>query len=293
MLRALLAQPHFVFGPGYLRAVNRSPDRAIRHALLEAALSRMPPERAKFTRATAETCLAALVALGREDELAQRRKALTPLLSQEAVLYYDRREAVGRNPAASFSTVWCLGLSRTGTTSLHQFLQRSGMLAAHFMNPIAFRLIDRADTRIFDVVSDTSAVHLARLHAMPPTARIIFQTRDFKSWRASFLRHFNGLFGMENADFGAMKALFHSGAAFGWGKQWFDIHEEIYFRFDTLRQAYDAHGRWVAQLVGERPDGVLTLDLDDADKGGKVARFLDIAPGLPFPRANAGRDGAR
>jgi hypothetical protein len=289
-LDGMLAAPSLVFGPAFCRAVNRTPDPARRRELLERIALRMSRKTGAFSAAGTETYLAVLAALGREDDLARIRVELAPLLSSDAATYYDRRDAVRRDAQLSYSQVWCLGLSRTGTTSLHQYLCKAGILSAHFLNPFEHRLIDRTDARVFDAVSDTSAVHIARRHGIPTGVRIIFQSREFRTWRPSFLRHFNALFATEDADFAALKDMFHSREIFAWGEPWCEIHEDLYFRHNTLKQAFEAHRDWIVGVAVNSEGRFLTLELEEQKKSEKLAQFLGIEPGIQFPRLNVGHD---
>src|SRR5207248_10044358 len=168
----------------------------------------------------------------RFDKLEEYYAATRSRLSKKAVSYYGRLVAIIRHPERTFNKVWCVGLSKTGTTSLHRYLHSAGMMGGHFHNPFTGDLMDLLDTRILDAVSDSSAAYFARIAGVTPNSNLIFTSRNFATWENSFVHHFSRELGGTVPDFNQMKRRFYSGDKFALGGNWFSMHQDIYFRFD-------------------------------------------------------------
>ncbi len=173
--------------------------------------------------------------------------------------------------------VFCIGLSKTGTTSLTAALQRLGYRAKHF--PI--RMIrysdgvlsfDRSVAARYDALSDLPVARFYKeLDALFPDACFILTIRQLDDWLDSCRRHF-------------------------WPGQivtadtWFNrLHRDMYGAIDydreRFREAYRRHVDDVHTYFDGRDDDLLEFNVVDGDRWKKLCRFLGReVPDAPFPK---------
>ena len=184
---------------------------------------------------------------------------------------------------------WCVGLSKTGTTSFHIFCGELGLASAHWINPVLGTLITIEDGDLFDVISDTTATYLARLHGVPTGRKVIVTTRDRESWSRSFMQHFRHVLASPDASFEKLREIASDGENLGWGKTWHDIHHELHFRFRDLVESYDFHHEWLRGLRRDLGDLYLEVPLDEGAeaKAHAIQRFLGETAGrATYPHVN-------
>ena len=205
-----------------------------------------------------------------------------------AAAEFFRRALQKREGLGTFNSVWAVGLSKTGTTSLHDFCRGHGLLSAHFLNPVLGTLLTAEDAEIFDVVSDTTIAALAREKGVPEGRKIILTKRDQAAWARSFLAHFQKVLNAPDATFEGMKALLETRPLLPFGDKWRDIHHELYFRFRTLEEAYGWHEQWAGGLsTASRALLALPVEMPDDEKAERLGRFLGLATGdVAYPRSN-------
>lgn len=95
------------------------------------------------------------------------------------------------------SKIFCLGLSRTATTSLHVALLALGMSSIHYPGQRALAWLygdySPRTTQRFQAFSNVpTPVFFRRLHETHPTAKFIYTRRDPQKWLDSCERHFQG-----------------------------------------------------------------------------------------------------
>jgi hypothetical protein len=166
--------------------------------------------------------------------------------------------------------VYCLGLSKTGTTSLHLALTQLGLRSLH--NVTRSRELVRCVLQErplpgwhagFDAFSDGPLYRAAeRLHDLDPSARFLIVRRDLDAWINSRIVH----------------VLYNSVCRQG---RWRGINIPAWRREHAAAEAI------YARLAG-RPR-VLELDLAARDGWNKLCPFLNHPiPDAPFPTANSG-----
>ncbi len=269
--------------PDIVKYVNMCADPAIARTFLQNILTRHPP--VNVNKDSACAIYAVLRSLGRNDDIIADYGRTRHLFPKQHKIYFDRLVLRSDESKKLKPRIWCLGLSRTGTTSLHHYLSQSHLMSAHWVSSSSQNLIDIIDTQIYDAVSDTSAVYLARKFGIDEGSTVIATTRSFDSWECSFIQHFKRDLDTQTANFEDMKSIFYSGEQFSYGGRWFDIHHELYFRFATLREAYHEHQDWLKSLAEE--NRLLFVDLDDNEKGLKMSRFLGLEGQKAFPKLNS------
>lgn len=173
--------------------------------------------------------------------------------------------------------VFCIGLSKTGTTSLTAALTILGYHAKHF--PI--RMIryhdgvlsfDRSLAARYDALSDLPVARFYKeLDASFPHSRFILTTRQIDDWLDSCRRHF-------------------------WPGQlikadtWFNrLHRDMYDVIDYdeahFRAAYIRHTNDVHTYFEGRENDLLEFSVTDGDSWEKLCSFLGMErPNVPFPK---------
>ncbi len=233
-----------------------------------------------------QTLLAIAVVQQRTDDFLALHDEHGARLTGGAADYFSRLAAHLRHGTV-WPTVWGIGLSKTGTTSLHHFAGLAGRLSAHWINPYLGRMVDETDMQIFDIVSDISVPYFARRSGVRPGRRLISTERDFASWQRSLFKHYALVRGPADPSFDSLRAMAADGVPFMFDPLNTEVHHEVYFRFSTLREAFDYQCRWVDRLAAAPGSPVLRLPLDSPCKAGLVADFLGLGGRIPaYPRSN-------
>jgi hypothetical protein len=166
--------------------------------------------------------------------------------------------------------VFGVGLSRTGTTSLHLALCRLGYRSIHY--PPLHQLSDLL--RDYDAAVDTSvACSFRELDMLYPGSRFILTVRDFRSWLESTERFFA-----------------RSPPTEEWKRE---VRLRTYGVLEWDRRAflnaYHRHVEAVLEYFADRSGQLLVLDICAGEGWRALCDFLGTpVPALPFPHANTG-----
>ncbi len=268
--------------------INIYPNAGRRQELLARFRALMDPSAPDYKAEAMSVYLAVTHLLGRHDDFETLYDSYLDRLPVPSRRFFDRMRAAARG-APPVNRAWGIGLSKTGTTSLHEFCARAGLASAHWLNPILITLLDRRDGDLFDFICDSTVTALARRDGVPPGRKVIATTRNYASWSRSFMLHFQQTFGAPGISFEAMQDILYGKAMTAWGRQWHEIHHELYFRFRSLAESYDYHHEWLRTLARERGDDYLELPIEapNAEKVAVVRRVLGIEGGpVDYPHAN-------
>lgn len=185
-----------------------------------------------------------------------------------------------------------IGLSRTGTSSLHEALGLLGIrsghyrpddgVAAYLQGGASFRLAEWLD---YEAVCDVPVCALyPELDAACPGSRFILTTRPLESWLASCRRHW------------ARQEVFHTlhrpPAKSDLWSQWQALsRQRVYGRQDfdeaAFAAVFSAHHEAVLRYFAGRGQDLLVLDLSQPLEWEALCAFLGKAiPPTPFPWAN-------
>lgn len=172
--------------------------------------------------------------------------------------------------------VFCIGLSKTATTSLTEALKMLGLDAVHWhATKHAFRYTDHGiaiDWPLFDRHDAFADTPIARIYPeldrRYPGARFILTLRDPERWLRSFADQFAG------------------GGLDPFSAQ---LHRDLYGtdRFDAslCRAAFARHTEQARAHFATRPEALLEMDIGAGDGWGPLCAFLDLPqPHQPFPR---------
>lgn len=176
--------------------------------------------------------------------------------------------------------VFGLGLSRTGTPSLHAALVLMGLSAIHY--PLSYRNLalhwldgdfSPAHTEPFRCYSDLPTPCFFReLDDSHPGSKFVLTVRDAAAWAGSIERQYARPLppSPKNPIRHRMRALAYGGIEFERGR---------------YLDAYRRHNDFVRDYFAARPDALLVLDLSrDADAWQRLAGFLDRpVPPRAFP----------
>lgn len=273
-----------------LHSVHSCPNPAVRERFLDQLRQYLEARLPELSPSDASALLAILHAMKRQTECLEIYEQVQLRLPKNSSLFFGR--LLGMDPEwAGTKSVWCLGMSKTGTTSLHHYAERLGFFSGHFFNTITGELLNGTDAALFDIASDSSLLFHAVRNGIDPNRRILVTTRESESWQRSALIHFAREVRAPAQTFEAIRETFYNGQAFPFGQGWFDVHEELYFRHESLEMAYEYHCDWIATLEKRLIAPILRLPLEFDNKAELLSHFLgENLPVLDYPHTNPGAD---
>jgi tetratricopeptide (TPR) repeat protein len=174
-----------------------------------------------------------------------------------------------REARRSDGKIFGIGLSRTGTTSLHWALGMLGFRSIHY--PPADRLSDYLHN--YDAATDTPvACNFRELDDACLGSRFILTVRDSNSWISSAERFF--LERPEPRDRWERAVRIKTYGALQWDR-------------DLFMHAYHRHIADVADYFRNRPNALLIMNIVAGEGWNVLCPFLGIAmQDVPFPHAN-------
>ncbi len=214
-------------------------------------------------------------------ELAERYP-FNPRVRQFGVL--ADRWAQGPDGSAP-AKVFVIGLSRTGTTSLHEALQVLGYSSLHWASALTGALPDDVDIALHDAFGDINiSAQFAQLAARFSDSRFILTDRELGSWTRSVSTHYERFCGVL-----APHELRNSEHAGHFGGRAGVIHDALYSRHSSWEEAYVAHQQRVDAVFADQPSRLLRMTLANGNGWPELANFLDrTVPDVKFPHSNAG-----
>lgn len=199
---------------------------------------------------------------------------------------FDRDHLVEVKPIPA--RIFGVGLSKTGTVSLHQALKLLGYDSWHWSSAHAAKSIwqeMKSEGRSqslerYEALTDLPIPILYReLDVAYPGSKFILTLRNEEKWLESIRRHF---------------LPEHNPWRSGWDSDPFShrVHHLTYGRTDFDPEAflarYRQHNAEVQEYFKHRPNDLVLLHLDKKHGWGKLCHFLDrIEPDVPFPHENA------
>jgi len=182
--------------------------------------------------------------------------------------------------------VFVIGLSRTGTTSVHQALVELGYEGIHWVNPLTGRLPGEVDLQLFDAFSDINiSAWFETLAERYPAARFVWTQRSPESWVRSVSTHYEERNGVRHP--GELRNRQHAGHFEGQSGQ---IHESLYASHSSWADAHTAFSSRVERYFDAVSDErLLRLSVADGEGWEPLCHFLGRpVPDSGFPHANAG-----
>lgn len=181
--------------------------------------------------------------------------------------------------------IFGLGLSKTGTSSLAEALNRLGVRTIHYPSDAStFECLGNGRYRLPILEEYQGAVDIpiapfyAQLDAEYPGSRFVLTVRERESWLRSVELHWK-----------LMMDWWHRYPDFKRFQEF--ISERVYgsVEFDRERflQAYETHRRDVEHYFRDRPADLVVLDICGGEGWEALCPFLGVEiPSIPFPHAN-------
>jgi hypothetical protein len=192
-----------------------------------------------------------------------------------------------RFPDLGAPKVFGIGLSKTGTSSLGQALDRLGFLQAHFYNTFSMNILSDDDFALFDAATDTPvSTRFETLYHLYPNARFVLTERPYDSWERSLRGHFEKWFG--SSSFPDLAARLVSGES-GLRRDGFAlVHGSLYYSHPDPKAAYEAHRSRVEGFFADKPaNKLLRHNVFAGDGWPELCGFLGLpTPAAPYPWVN-------
>jgi hypothetical protein len=165
--------------------------------------------------------------------------------------------------------IFGLGLSKTGTTSLHHALKRLGLKSVHYPHKKEIFVGDFSWMDDYDAVSDIPvAPYYPQLDKIYPGSKFILTVRAVDQWLQSMERWWN------RPDRASEYMIRMRIAVYG-------VHA---FHADRLRYVYEKHVNDATEYFRNRPRDLLVLDICAGEGWEQLCPFLDRSPpGGNFP----------
>lgn len=229
------------------------------------------------------------------------------IYDEETVLYAKPPEPALRSPVAAEpkNKVFCLGFSKTGTTSMEQALDilDYDVCRGHWNSPHTYYLLalyvnrDFKEilrlTRYWDAFADgpwggTDLYH--QLLETYPNAKYILTERDPEAWYASFEK----LMTMFDVDPETALESYHASGMYGSGYYFESIFgvKALAGNKKKIIDTYVSYNNAVKEQFRRLGKELLVLDLaKENDAWGKICAHLgQPVPAAPFPHENRARD---
>ena len=164
--------------------------------------------------------------------------------------------------------IYCIGLSRTGTTSFSDYMKMLGYNILHYPN----------ETQLFggfgDGASDIPVVlHYKKLDKMFPNSKFIYTVRD--NWIDAVEPYFLRKKGRVNQASSQLEIRRK-------------VYGDIDWNRDTYAEAYERHDTDVRNYFSDRPNDFLELNIIGGDSTSKLTDFLGIETNYrTFPKSNS------
>lgn len=267
-------------------------ERGSRGALWEMLLGRVRAEwqSDEDSLAACELELCLMLALGRQSDFCTRVDAAGTDIDRMPARFFLRRirERLARPRREIFlePKIFGIGLTKTGTTSLHEALMLLGIDSAHWTNPLTHEMLSDSDIFMCGAAADICiSQDFEKLYYLYPNARFIWTRRPFETWQASFQRH-HARYNWART-FDEVRAYYeHQDSHFGISSA--AAHFELYLNADNLAEAYQAYEMRVRSFFADkRPSCLLELDVTSGQGWPELCAFLGVpVPDRPFPSAN-------
>lgn len=194
------------------------------------------------------------------------------------------RRAAVEYPDFDAPKIFCIGLSKTATSSLDEALRTLGLRTVHWLNRYTETLLSESDFFLFDGFSDiVVSWRFEHLYTTFPNARFIYTTRDTADWVRSITAHYGRLHGISMP-----RELARSGF-----RERFDgaagmAEMNLYARHDSWEEAYAGFDRRVRHFFADKPPETwLEMAICGGDGWEKLCAFLGTpVPDRPFPSTN-------
>ena len=173
-----------------------------------------------------------------------------------------------------------IGLSKTGTTSLHRALLELGFKAKDFPSvryiPHFLLWLKKRELEQYNAFTDISFLpFVKRLDQQFPGSKFILTVRDKESWLESCRKYPRYSIPTKQLPWKIVKL-----------RQL--VYGSVQFDEQKWGDAFDRHHEWVANYFKDRQEDLLRINIIDGEGWEKLCGFLDLSiPDTPFPVRNS------
>lgn len=187
--------------------------------------------------------------------------------------------------ASKSQKIFCIGLNKTGTTSLHLAFKKLGYKSVHFRTKQGLNIkdviannykngkpiLDQIDH--FDAYSDwnhpTTNFLYKEFDKAYPNSKFILNTRAMDDWIESRTKHVKRLKNLETL------------------QQQHPGHPWYHMDIEAWKKEYDVVHKDILDYFKTRPNDLLVFNLTEGDEWQKLCTFLDAPiPNTKFPKSN-------
>ncbi|MBI3903485.1 MAG: hypothetical protein HY306_11205 [Nitrosomonadales bacterium] len=221
--------------------------------------------------------------------LVSQTRGMDPAAHEELDLMQQMAARLEAHQASGAATakIFCIGLSKTATTSLNKALGLLGYLSAHWANPITGKLLDDEDIPLFDSLGDTPVSYrFEELYHSYPNARFIYSQRDPAPWEKSVTKHYAASHRDRQAqNFATLSRFNHHAQEISYGERARRLNNCVYFNDRSFVDAYRNFDRRVRRFFEDKPASCfLEVDIFSGDGWNMLCPFLEKPiPDTPFP----------
>lgn len=186
--------------------------------------------------------------------------------------------------------VFCIGLNKTGTTSLEKFMELHGfssgdqvkgeLLLAEYVKGNFQSIIDFCQTADFfqDLPFSAPNCYSVLMAAYPDAKYILTVRENAEVWYDSLVRFHESVFGKPLTK-ELLKKVTYRYEGFAWeaNRALYESPEEDPYHRESLIETYKNHINAVEKAFKER-DNLLVLNVGEENAVQKLSTFLDIAP---------------
>lgn len=176
--------------------------------------------------------------------------------------------------------IFCIGLSRTGTTSLHLALVALGITSSHYPGAAAWDWLNgdtsAATTRRYRAYSDLPvAAFYKALYRSHPDAKFILTVRHPDAWVRSTGRFLQAR--RPPSQLTILRDYFRLA-----------VYGRMVFEAEDFRDRFLRHNAEAAEFFADKADQFLRIDIDEGFDWAPLCRFLgEPAPAFSFPHATS------
>lgn len=176
--------------------------------------------------------------------------------------------------------IFGIGLSRTGTASLHNALTILGFNSVHFPRIFMVGGNDLVfypnEAHYYDAMVDTPvAVFYKKLDDIFCDSKFILTERDIPSW----LRSCEKFFSLPSFEGNKIARLI--------AKKLYGLDGDILFDWNKYLLGYHNHINDIKEYFKDRKQDLLTIDICGGEGWEKLCPFLEVGiPDVPFPHDN-------
>jgi hypothetical protein len=182
--------------------------------------------------------------------------------------------------------IFCIGLNKTGTTTLHHAFEILGLKSVHFKTEKGENIKDIIEynyknnneilfgIKNYDVYSDwnhpTTNFLYKEFDKQYPNSKFILNTRNLEDWLISREKHVKRLSNLKKLQKENPNHPWYTINIDAWRREYKEVHNDIFKYFEN------------------RPEDLLIFNVIECDNWEKLCAFLNFkVPNVEFPKSNS------